>query len=133
MTVGLPAAGKQEAWTKDTNGDWYGAGSERRKVDMARWGGGVPLLLSGPKAERLIAPAATPEQLASYGLLQPRMTVDLVLRDDRRIRAEVGDATPAGSAYYVRLADSADVYTVHRTWVEVLERLVLDPPYAKDG
>jgi hypothetical protein len=132
LTIALPAAGKEEAWIKGADGGWYGQGADGRKVDVRRWGGGIPLLLSGPKAERLIAAAATPEQLASYGLLRPRMTVDLVLEGDRRIRVDVGDPTPGGSAYYLRLAARTEVYTVHETWFEVLERLVLDPPYAAD-
>ena len=102
-------------------------------TSMSGAGRGIPLLLSSPKAERLIAAAATPEQLASYGLLRPRMTVDLVLTGDRRIGIEVGDPTPGGDAYYVRVSAHTDVYTVHETWFAVLERLVLDPPYATDS
>jgi hypothetical protein len=132
LTIVLPAAGKEGAWLKGADGAWYGK-ADGRKVDARRWGGGIPLLLSGPQAERLITAAATPEQLASYGLLRPRMTVDLLLEGGRRIGIDVGDPTPAGSAYYVRLASQPEVYTVHETWFEVLERLVLDPPYATDG
>lgn len=132
VTIALPASGKRGAWVRGAGGDWYGAGADRRKVDSQRWGG-VSLLLSGPKAERLIAAAATPEQLASYGLLRPRMTIDLVFEGDRRIHVDVGDPTPGGAAAYVRRAGSADVYTVHETWFAVLERLVVDPPTVKDG
>lgn len=127
VTIDFPAAGNNGAWVRGEDGDWYGAGTDGRKVDAQRWQG-VALLLSGPRAERLIAVRATPEQLASYGLLQPRMAVDLVLKGDRRIRVEVGDPTPGGSAFYVRRATSTDVHTVHQTWFEVLERLVVDPP-----
>ncbi len=132
VTIALPASGERGAWIRGADGDWYGAGADGRKVDAQRWGG-VSLLLSGPKAERLIAAAATPEQLASYGLLRPRMTVDLVLEGDRRIHVDVGDATPGGAAFYVRRAASTAVYTVHQTWFGVLERLVVDPPYATDA
>jgi Domain of unknown function (DUF4340) len=132
VTIDLPEAGRQGAWVRGGEGDWHGAGGDRRKVDPGRWQG-VSLLLSAPRAERLIMAGANPEQLASYGLLKPRMTVELVLADDRRIRAEVGDPTPGGSAFYIRHAASTDVYTVHRTWFEVLERLVVDPPYASNG
>ena len=42
---------------------------------------------------------------------------------------KVGDSAPDGSAYYIELADSNAVYTVDDIWYEVLERLVLEPPY----
>jgi hypothetical protein len=132
VTIDLPALGKRGAWVRGAEGDWYGEGADGRNVDARRWRG-VSLLLSGPKAERLIAAGATSEQLASYGLLRPRMTVDLMLEGDRRIRVDVGDPTPDGSAFYVRRGASTDVYTVHETWFEVLERLGVDPPYAPDG
>jgi Domain of unknown function (DUF4340) len=128
VTIALPSAGKEGAWIKGANGDWYDQKRDGRNVDVRRWGGGIPLLLSGPKAERLIAAAPAPEQLAAYGLLRPRMTVDLVLKGEQRIGVEVGDPTPDGSAYYVRVAARPQVYTVHATWFGVLERLVLDPP-----
>jgi hypothetical protein len=125
VTITLPAAGKSEAWIRGEDG-WYGADAGG-EVDARRWRG-VPLLLSGPRAERLIAAGATPAQLASYGLLPPRMTVDLALAGGRRIGAEVGDPTPGGPACYVRPAAGTDVYAVHQTWCEVVERLVVDPP-----
>ena len=96
---------------------------------MKRWGGGIPLLLSGPGAERIIADNATDEQLEMYGLVDPKMRIDLTLENEDNINIEVGDSILTGQARYVKLIDSGDVYTVHYTWYEVLERLVLEPPY----
>jgi hypothetical protein len=96
---------------------------------MKRWGGGIPLLLSGPGAERLIASESTDEQLQMYGLEDPKMKIDLTLENEDTINIEVGDRTPDGQACYIKLVKSNDVYTVHYTWYEVLERLVLEPPY----
>lgn len=130
IAISLPAAGKREAWIKGADGEWSFDTPNPRPVDAARWGGGIPLLLSGPKAYRTIATEATAAQLASYGLSEPRMTVDLLLEDGGSIAVDVGDSTPDGSADYVRRRDSAAVYSVHGEWRRVLEKLVLEPPHA---
>lgn len=96
---------------------------------MQRWGGGIPLLLSGPGAERLIAAAATDKQLESYGLKAPRMKIELTLKNEDTILVDIGDRTPDGQTYYIKKRDSQAVYTVDHTWYEVLERLVREPPY----
>jgi hypothetical protein len=133
VAIDLPSAGKSEAWVRRADRDWYFDRPNGPKVDARRWGGGIPLLLSGPRAERLIAAGATADQLRIYGFDTPRMTVDLVLENGTVIAVEIGEPTPDGSAYYVRLAGSTDVYSVHRTWFAELDRLVLDPPYPGPG
>jgi hypothetical protein len=129
MAISLPPEGKNEAWVKHEDKYWYFDKPEGPKVNMKRWGGGIPLLLSGPGAERLITSESTDEQLEIYGLKDPKMKIDLVLENEDTINIAVGDNTPDGQASYVKLVDSRDVYTVHHTWYEVLERLVLEPPY----
>ena len=129
MAISLPADGKREAWVKHEDKYWYFDQPDGPKVNMKRWGGGIPLLLSGPGANRAIAENATDEQLEIYGLKAPKMTMNLVLENEDSIDVEVGDRTLDGQAYYIKLIDSRAVYTVDFTWYDVLERLVLDPPY----
>ena len=129
IVISLPREGKSEAWVKHEDKYWYFDRPGGPKVDMKRWGGGIPLILSGPAAERHITAESTAEQLEEYGLADPRMTIRLRLDDGSAIDVAVGDPTPNGQAYYLRPVDSRDVYTVHRSWYEVLERLVLEPPY----
>jgi len=129
MTISLPGEGKREAWVKHQDRYWYFDQPDGPKVNMKRWGGGIPLLLSGPGAERLIAAESTDEQLEIYGLKDPRMKISLVLENEDAINIEVGDRTLDGQAYYIKQIDSRVVYTVDYTWYEVLARLVLDPPY----
>ena len=38
----------------------------------------------------------------------------------------------SGETYYVSPKDSGEVYSVDHTWYEVLERLVLEPPYPQE-
>lgn len=131
LVIELPVEGERQAWVRDDRGRWHFDSSDGPDVDNSRWGGGIPLLLSGPDAERLIVKDATSEQLLAFGLHRPQMTVKLTLADGETMRIDVGDTTPGGSATYVRSGQSRSVYSVHHAFREVLERLVRDPPYTK--
>jgi len=131
MKISLPPRDMSESWVIHEDKYWYFDEPNGPKVDMQRWGGGIPLLLSGPGANRRITGEATEEQLESYGLLDPAMTIDIVLVNDEEIHIEVGDSTIGRDTYYIRLVDSKNVYTVDYTWFQVLERLVTEPPYPK--
>ena len=129
MAISLPPHGKREAWVKHEDRYWYFDQPEGPKVNMERWGGGIPLLLSGPGAERLIAENASEKQFEIFGLIEPVMKIDLTLVDRRVIQIDVGDSTPDAQGFYVRLRQSKAIFTVHESWYHVLERLVLEPPY----
>ena len=129
LTIMLPAEGKSQTWVKRQDRYWYFDRPGGPRVDLKRWGGGIPLLLSGPGAERLITSEATDKQLEIYGFTNPRMKMALILQNGDAIRVEVGYKTLDGRAYYIRQINSKAVYTVDHTWYDVIERLVLDPPY----
>jgi FKBP-type peptidyl-prolyl cis-trans isomerase len=129
MAISLPRRGKKEAWVKHEDRYWYFDQTGGPKVNIKRWGGGIPLLLSGPGAERLIDDNASEKKLWIFGLIEPRMTIDLTLEDKRKIKIDVGDSTPDAQGFYVKLRKSNDIYTVHESWYHVLERLVVEPPY----
>ncbi|MDD5191465.1 MAG: DUF4340 domain-containing protein [Dehalococcoidales bacterium] len=101
------------------------------KVDMERWGGGVPLILSGPSAARVIFKNLPDSELAQYGFTQPSMVINLALNDTAEYHIQVGNSTPSGSDYYIKLVDKTDVYTVDKSWFEVVSGLVTNPPYQK--
>ena len=133
IEIRLPREDKSEAFIKIEEEDkfpWYFDDSQRSEVDVARWGGGIPLLLSGPGAERVIAKNATEEKLAEFGLTQPQMEIILTLEDGDILNIKVGDRTPDENTFYVKGPHSNDVCLVDYTWYEVLERLVKEPPYA---
>ena len=109
---------------------WHFDDPQMSEVDIARWGGGIPLILSGPGVERIITRNATEEKLNEFGLTQPRMEITLTLQDETILHIAVGDSTPNEATYYVKVKDSNDVALVDYTWYEVLERLVKEPPYA---
>jgi hypothetical protein len=130
VVLSLPKANQSEAFVKHADDrNFYFDVVNGPKVDMQRWGGGIPLLLSGPGATRLILLNAPDTKLTEYGFNKPNMTANLVLTDGSTYDIQVGDENPEGTTYYVRLASNKDVYTVDKTWYDVLSGIVSDPPY----
>ncbi len=133
IEIGLPREDKSEAFIKIPEGDkfpWYFDDPQRSEVDQERWGGGIPLLLSGPGIDRVIARNATQEKLTEFGLTQPSIKITLTLEDGTIVNITVGDKTPDGNNFYVQAPDTNDVATVDYTWYDEIERLVKEPPYA---
>jgi hypothetical protein len=133
MTISLPPQGKSESWIKHPDQYWYFDVPQGPKVNMKRWGGGIPLIMSGPASNRRIVVDATDDQLSLYGLVNPLMRITLTLKAGQTVNIIVGDGTPDQQAHYIKLADSREVFTVDATWYDVLEKLVLDPPYPVPG
>lgn len=129
INIELPHEGKSQAFSKESDRSWHFDDEQRSGVDMERWGGGIPLLLSGPGVSRVITESATKEQLAEFGLLQPQMKITLTLEDDSTLNIKVGDRTPGGNDFYVQAPDAKAIALVDHTWYEVIEKLVTDPPY----
>lgn len=133
VTISLPGEDLSQSFIKIPEGDkfpWHFDDRQKSKVDADRWSGGIPLLLTGPGADRIISQNASEAKLAEYGLLEPRMEITITLTDNSTLKIAVGDSAPASSNYYVRAPGSNAVATVDYTWYEVLERLVKEPPYA---
>ena len=129
MDISLPKLEMSESWVRHEDKYWYFDKPDGPKVDMQRWGGGIPLLLSGPGANRRIDEDATDELLEMYGFNDPAMLINLTLSNGKAINIEVADNTLTGEGYYIRLKGRRNVYTVDYTWFQVLARLVIDPPY----
>jgi len=58
IVMELPSDNLSQSFIKISEGDkfpWFFDDAERSDVDKARWGGGIPLLLSGPSVARIIA------------------------------------------------------------------------------
>jgi len=129
IEVKLSSDNQSQSFIKAPDRSWHFDDEQQTPVDMKRWGGGIPLLLSGPGADRLIAEYATPERLAEFGLAQPRMEVILTLENGETLSIKVGNSTPDGNNFYVQVPDSSAVATVDISWYVVIERLVKEPPY----
>ena len=133
IDVSLPSENKSQSFIKISKADtfpWYFDDVQRSAVDTKRWGGGIPLLLSGPGVERIISKNTTPEKLAEYGFAQPQMEIKLILTDNTTMSIKVGDQTPDGASHYVLAPNTDnDVATVDASWYGVIENLVINPPY----
>ena len=55
IKIELPREEMSQAFIKEEDRSWHFDDPQRSAVDMQRWGGGIPLLLSGPGVERVIA------------------------------------------------------------------------------
>jgi hypothetical protein len=131
VTIELAREGIEESWIKKEDGYWYFESQKSQQVDIKRWGGGVPLLLSGPKSVRRITSIESDEELEKYGLREPQMIVTITMADKSVIKAMLGDVTPDRQAYYIGLAGSKEIYSVDASWFTVIQGLVIDPPFPK--
>ncbi len=108
---------------------WRFNDAKQSQINPERWGGGIPLLVSGPRADRIIYPNAPQFKLQEFGLTEPTMLVTLLLKNERSIKIAIGDATPNVGNFYVQVPNTSDVATVDYSWYSVVERLVKEPPY----
>ena len=132
IKIELPGLEMSESFLKHEDRQWYFDYPDVPQVDSYRWGGGIPAILASPETERSIAKDATEEQLNAYVFTSPLMKITLTTENDEVANIVIGSAVPDGSAYYIRLAESNDVYIIDGLWYEVLERLVTDPPYVTE-
>ena len=133
VEIALPKDRLAETWFH-IDRVWYFDRPGRPLVDIDRWGGAVPYLLSGPGANRLITQDAVDEDLDIFGLRAPRMTIHLEHGGEHgdgagTVDLVIGDETPDSFSFYLQLVGTRKVYTIDRTWYEVMERLVVEPPY----
>ena len=108
-------------------------GGEDIEVDIGRWGG-IPSLLNRPAAAtNLIKTGEDREQLgdrASYGLDPARTVITSTTANGQKVVMNIGNLTPTEDGYYISVEDPNDnLYIVHSSWVDVLERLLTEPPY----
>lgn len=104
---------------------WYFDDLDDVPTALYRWGG-ITQLLGGPRTQRELASEITDPAL--YGLDDPSLTINVVLRDGTQLTVEMGDLTPDSSGNYMRQGGYDELYTVDASWGEVMTRLVDEPP-----
>jgi hypothetical protein len=132
VEISLPRENASQKFIKIVQGDkfpWFFDDANHSPVDATRWSAGIPLLLSGPAANRKVTDNASQEKLAEFGLTQPQMEIVLTLKNQEALRITVGNRTPDGQRTYVRAPNSNTVATVDASWYELLSGLVKKPPY----
>ncbi|MBM3926257.1 MAG: DUF4340 domain-containing protein [SAR202 cluster bacterium] len=111
--------------------EWFIDDTERGMVgvDVQRWGG-IPVLLGGPTTTKLIEP---PEgqtiDFTSYGVAPPKTSIHVATSRNQAVDVHIGDATPDATGYYVKVHGTNVLYVVNSAWVDVINRLINEPPY----
>lgn len=111
----------------ETSAGWVFDDAERPQVAQDRWGG-IPLLLSGPRVQRVLS--VEQADLWRYGLDDPATTIRLGLSDGQLLTVSIGIPSPGGENDYVMRDGSPQIVLIDRSWREVLTRLVTAPPFA---
>lgn len=133
VEISLPQENASQSFVKIVQGEdfpWFFDDAAHTPVDQNRWSDGIPLLLSGPSADRKVLDNASQEELATFGLAQPKMEIILTLTGQGNMKIDLGNKTPDGKSVYVRAPDSNIVATVDGSWYDLMEGLVKNPPYA---
>ncbi len=127
VLVRLTREGETLTFVESEDGTtWYFDEIDGEVVDRDRWGG-IPLLLSGPLYQRVVAEQAT--DLSLYGLEEPSLIVHLGLqRVEEEVEVRIGDKTPQAGGHYVQFIDDPRIYIVDVTWGDVITRLAEEPP-----
>jgi hypothetical protein len=129
IEINMPRTGQSVSFVVHEDRYFYFDVDNGSIVDMQRWGGGIPLILSGPGADRRLVQNATDAQLAEYGFTTPNLDITLTLKDGSVYNIQLGNSTPSGKTYYIRLTELREIYTVDYSWYDVISRLVTEPPY----
>ena len=125
-TISIKTESVEQSFSIRDGLGWYFTGEQQPQVDLSRWGG-VTLVLSGPRARRVLTEGV--DDLKIYGLDPPSTTLGLHLRGDRKLTMYLGDLTPDGSGYYATQEDDDNLYVIESVWGKVLRRLAFEPPY----
>ena len=107
---------------------WFILKDPELPVNFERWAG-VPLLLSGPRVNRVLSD--TIGDPVSYGLDPPETRVKVTEGNGQGFEFHMGFSTPDESNTYARLVGYPQLFTVPTVWAEIISRLVTEPPYPR--
>lgn len=116
------------AYDKDLGrGKWFIVeGEERTQVYQDRWAG-TPLLLSGPKVNRVLG--ETIENPAQYGLEPPESVIIITEETGLSHEFRLGNKTPDEEYNYLSVSGTTQLFTVPEVWARVVNCLVVSPPF----
>ena len=126
-TISLTDEVQTVAFDKDLGrGKWFIVeGGQREEVYQERWAG-TPLLLSGPKVDRVLG--QTIENPAQYGLDPPETVIVITEETGLAYEFWLGNLTPDTGYSYMRLVGDNQLLTVPEVWARVVNCLVVRPP-----
>ena len=121
--VSITYQDQEQSFTK-VDSNWFFKDSGE-PVNLQRWSG-IPLLLTGPRAARVLKEELDDAQ--EYGLDPPQTYITVTLKDGRQISVLLGDKTPDGLSHYAHVVGFSPLYLVSATWGDVINRVVTEPP-----
>ena len=125
----IPLTGEEQtvAYEKDLGrGKWFIVDDDgREEVYQQRWSG-TPLLLSGPKVNRVLG--QTIENPAQYGLDPPETVITITEETGLSYEFWLGNLTPDEGYSYMRLVGDSQLLTVPEVWGRVVNCLAVSPP-----
>ena len=126
-TISLTGEEQTVAYEKDLGrGKWFIVdGEEREEVYQQRWSG-TPLLLSGPRVNRVLG--ETIENPAQYGLDPPETVIVITEETGLAYEFWLGNLTPDEGYTYMRLVGDSQLLTVPEVWGRVVNCLAVSPP-----
>ena len=112
--------------------DWYIAAGLKDEADVPvfkqRWDG-TPQLLSGPRVTRPLF--ETIVDLPKFGLEPPETAIAVHDRHGNQVLFHMGISTTDKQSQYAQSVGDETVFTVPIEWAEVVNCLVIDPPYGR--
>ncbi len=122
VSVRIATGDGEAAFTRGPDG-WRFASDPLLPVNPDRWGG-IVLLLSGPRVDRVL-PA--PDDPGDFGFDAPS-TVAVGLSGGREVTVRLGDLSIDGRSYYATVDGREGAALVNAPWADALARLVREPP-----
>ena len=126
-TIPLTGEVQTVVYDKDLGrGKWFIVeGDRREEVYQERWAG-TPLLLSGPKVDRVLG--QTIENPVQYGLDPPETVIVITEETGLSYEFWLGNLTPDEGYSYMRLMGDTQLLTVPEVWRRVVNCLAVSPP-----
>ena len=118
--------GDEEEFIRDQNRKWHIGGLEGPQVGQAF--SGTPFLAAGARSPRIITQEPSDSELATYGLIDPKIKLRVYMEDGENWRVLIGALTADRVNNYAQAEGFDDVYLLDRTWGEHMARLITDTP-----
>lgn len=119
-----PAEGNSVRVERNADKAWVLSKPEKAEADP----GAAEAAASQIGAIRIITPIENIEDPSVFGFDKPAYIIVVEFEDGAKSILEVGDPTPSGNGYYVRV-DNKKAYVVALSGIDALSNLAAFPPY----
>lgn len=114
---------KERLVLEKEDGEWKAAHDRSLELDQYR-ADNIASSFCNLRADKVVA--EDPADLAAYGLEKPAVRATAVLKDGSRRVFYLGDRTPVGTGYYLKVQDQPEIYTIGTWYGRNLSSLLAD-------